>query len=128
MMGVMTAAESARTDLAALLHDALPPQGAWSDKDYLWLTDRGGRRVEFTHGHLRELPLPTFTHQAILLFLYRVLHDWLAARGGVAMAAVLRVRLCGGKFREPDVLALRDRLVPAAATGSGQAPTWWRRS
>ena len=112
MMGAMTAAESARTDLAALLRDALPPQGAWSDADYLWLTDRGGRPVEFTDGHLRELPMPTFTHQAVLLFLYRLLHDWVAPRGGVAMAAVLRVRLRAGKFREPDVLALRDRSDP----------------
>lgn len=99
MIGAMTAAESARTDLAALLRAAPPPQGAWSDEDYLWLTDRGGRLVEFTDGHLRELPMPTFTHQAVLLFFYRLLHDWLAPRGGVAMAAL--PRRAGAGMRPP---------------------------
>ena len=95
--------------LRGLLHEVLPPQGAWRDEDYLWLTDRCNRLVEFTDGRVQELPMPTFTHQAIALALYRQLHDFLAPRGGVVMAAALRMRVREGKFREPDVLLLRDR-------------------
>ena len=51
--------------LRGLLHEVLPPQGAWRDEDYLWLTDRCNRLVEFTDGRVQELPMPTFTHQAI---------------------------------------------------------------
>ena len=90
----------------------LPPQGTWSDEEYLELTDRCNRLIEFTDGHVQELPMPTFTHQAVLLALYRLLHDYLAPRGGVAMVAALCMRIRKGKFREPDILLLRDRSDP----------------
>ena len=95
--------------LRGLLHEVLPPQGAWSDEDYLWLTDRCNRLVEFTDGRVQELPMPTFTHQAVVLALYRQLYDFLVPRGGVVMVAALRMRVREGKFREPDLLLLRDR-------------------
>ena len=95
--------------LHALLREILPPQGAWSDEEYLWLTDRCGRLVEFTDGHVEELPMPTFTHQAILALLYRLFHAHAAPRGGVVLFAALRLRVREGKFREPDLLLLRDR-------------------
>ena len=95
--------------LNALLCDLLPPQGAWSDDAYLWLTDSSNRLIEFTDGCIEELPMPAFTHQSILLFLYNLLHAYLKPRGGVVMAAALRLRVRPGKFREPDVLLLRDR-------------------
>ena len=41
----------------------------WSDEDYPWLTDHSRRLIEFTDGQIEELPLPTFTHQAILSLL-----------------------------------------------------------
>ena len=103
---------AAPADLDALLRDALPPQGLWSDEEYLWLTDRCGRRVEFTDGRVEELPMPTDSHQAILGFLYLQLVAWLRPRGGVTQVSGLRVRLRAGKFREPDVTALRDRADP----------------
>lgn len=95
--------------LNALLCDLLPPQGAWSDDAYLWLTDSSNRLIEFTDGCIEELPMPAFTHQSILLFLYNLLHAYLKPRGGVVMVAALRLRVRPGKFREPDVLLLRDR-------------------
>ena len=107
----VTAATS-QAALDALLCDTLPRQGRWSDEAYLWLTDHGRRRVEFTDGRIEELPVPTSTHQAVLLFLYRLLHDYLRPRGGVAMVSGLRMRIREGKFREPDVLMLRDRSDP----------------
>ena len=110
-----TTASTATTSqeaLQALLRDVLPPQGAWSDDDYLWLTDRCNRPIEFTDGCVQELPMPTFTHQAVLLALYRLFHDHLAPRGGVVMVSALRMRIRAGKFREPDLLLLRDRSDP----------------
>ena len=99
-------------ELAALLSDVLPPQGAWSDEGYLWLTDRTRRLIEFTDGHVQELPMPTDTHQAVLAFLYRLFHEHLDPRGGIVRFSALRLRIREGKFREPDLLMVRDRSDP----------------
>lgn len=106
------AATTSQTALDALLRDILPRQGQWSDEAYLWLTDHGRRRIEFTDGRVEELPLPTFAHQAVLAFLYRLFHGHLLARGGVVVFSGLRMRIREGKFREPDLLLLRDRSDP----------------
>ena len=98
--------------LHALLCEVLPPQGAWSDDAYLWFTDHSNRLIEFTDGQVEELPVPTFTHQAVLAFLYDLFRAYLKTRGGVVMFAALRVRIRPGKFREPDLLLLRDRTDP----------------
>ncbi len=117
-MNAMTTVESAptapapRNALASLLCDILPSQGAWSDDAYLWLTDHTGRLIEFTDGHVEELPMPTDTHQAVLAFLYRLFHDHLEPRGGIVRFSALRMRIREGKFREPDLLMLRDRSDP----------------
>ena len=97
--------------LDALLCDILPRQGCWSDEAYLWLADHGRRLIEFTDGRIEELPLPTFTHQAVLLFLYRLFYDHLRP-GGVVMVSGLRMRIREGKYREPDLLLLRERSDP----------------
>lgn len=107
------AAESATdTRLATLLCNTLPPQGAWNESGYLWLTSHSSRLIEFTDGWLEELPAPTYTHQAILLFLYDIFRAVVHSRGGTVMAAPLRMRVRQGKFREPDLLLLRDRNDP----------------
>jgi Uma2 family endonuclease len=83
-----------------------PAQGSWSESDYLALS-RGNRLVEFSHGHIEVLPMPTTTHQLIVLALYELLKAFVAARGvGLVLVAPLRVRLWPGKFREPDVLLM----------------------
>ncbi len=105
-------AATSQTALDALLRDILPRQGCWSDEAYLWLTDHGRRRVEFTDGRIEELPMPTFTHQAVLAFLYRLFHKYLLTRGGLVMFSGLRMRVREGKYREPDLLLLRDRSDP----------------
>ena len=106
------AATTSQAALDALLCDLLPRQGCWSDEAYLWLTEHSRRLIEFTDGRIEELPMPTSAHQAVLLFLYRLFHDYLRPRGGVAMVSALRMRIREGKFREPDVLMLRDRSDP----------------
>ena len=98
----------------ALLREALPPQGDWSDEEYLWLTDRARRRIELADGCIELLPMPTRAHQILLLFLYRVFHAHVqqAPRPGIVMTSGLRMRVRAGKFREPDLLLLRDRADP----------------
>ena len=40
------AAPTSQEALSSLLCDVLPPQGAWSDREYLWLTDHTNRLIE----------------------------------------------------------------------------------
>ncbi len=96
----------------AILLDARPAQGRWSEFDYLWLTDRCNRLVEFADGCIEELPVPTDTHQSVLLFLFRLFDQWIRAKGGVALVAPLRLRIREGRFREPDLMLLLDAADP----------------
>jgi Uma2 family endonuclease len=82
-----------------------PAQGMWSEQEYLDLN--ANRLVEFSHGHVEVLPVPTTSHQFIALFLYRLLEAFASAHAlGETIAAPLRVRLWPGKYREPDVVFL----------------------
>lgn len=109
MAAVAPPASVSQDELNAILGDALPRQGSWTDDDYLWLTDRSRRMIEFTDGYIEELPVPTSSHQAILAYLYRLFYSWLQPLGGVVLFSALRLRVREGKFREPDLLLLRDR-------------------
>ena len=102
-------AVASQAALDALLGEILPRQGCWSDEGYLWLTDHGNRLVEFTDGFVEELPIPTDTHQTILAFLHVLFRAWVQPHGGVVVESPLRMRIREGKFREPDLLLLRDR-------------------
>ena len=100
------------------------PQGCWNDDDYLWLTDRCRRLVEFTDGYLEMPSFPTRGHQRILAFLHSVLHGFLVAKGGEAL--LLR---CGCAFA-PASSANRicwrweTQTTPAMPTATGPARTW----
>lgn len=100
------------TEVQELVLDVLPAEGAWAEKDYLWLTDRTNRLIEFTDGRLEFLPMPTKHHQAIVRFLSFLLHAFIAPAGGAAYFAPLRLRIRPGKFREPDVILLKDTNDP----------------
>ncbi len=114
MTQATTAAATSQDALNVVLGGAMPSQGSWRDEHYLWLTDRTRRLVEFTDGRVELLPMPTERHQIILLFLYRLFYARVQAppRGGVVVTSGLRMRVRGGKFREPDLLLLRDRSDP----------------
>lgn len=89
-----------------------PDQGDWSEEEYLSLP--GNRLIELSEGRIELLPTPTESHQLILAYLYRSLHEFVSARAlGRVLFAALPVRLAPGKFREPDLLFLatkhRDR-------------------
>ncbi len=92
----------------AILLDVRPQQGRWRESDYLWLTDRCTRLVEFADGCLEELPLPTDRHQSILLYLFRRFDERVRAEGGVALVGPMRLKIRDSRFREPDLLLLRD--------------------
>jgi Uma2 family endonuclease len=80
-----------------------PPQGLWSEEDYLDLETN--RLVEFTDGLVEVLPMPTTSHQMIVLYLCNALAAYARDQGaGMALLAPLRVRLREGAYREPDVL------------------------
>ncbi len=95
-----------------LLEEILPPQGAWSEDEYLVLTDHRNRLVEFTDGFLEVLPTPTDKHQSVLGFLFLAFYGFAGARGGKVHFAPLRLRIRPGKFREPDLLLLLSATDP----------------
>jgi Uma2 family endonuclease len=89
-----------------LLEGILPRQGAWSENEYLILTDHRNRLVEFTDGFLEALPMPTDKHQSVLQFLFLAFFQHVGSRGGKVHFAPLRLRIRPGKFREPDLVLL----------------------
>lgn len=88
--------------------DLLPLQGFWTEAQYLKLTDQTNHLVEFTDGTIEVLPMPTDQHQVILAYLYGLLLTFLRPSGGKVLFAPLRVRIRADKFREPDILLVRD--------------------
>ncbi len=89
-----------------VLEQILPPEGKWSEEEYLVLTDHRNRLVEFTDGFLEVLPMPTDKHQGILGFLYLAFFNFIEPQGGKVRFSPLRLRVRPGKFREPDLLLL----------------------
>lgn len=82
-----------------------PNQGAWSVEEYLNLDTN--QLVEFSHGFVEVLPMPTQSHQLIVAFLHRALLAFVTARSlGYLLFAPFRIQLWPGKFREPDVVFL----------------------
>jgi Uma2 family endonuclease len=83
-----------------------PPQGGWSEEDYLNLP--GSPLAEFDHGRVEVLDMPSELHQFLVLFLYEALADFVRPRKlGTVVVAPLPVKLWEGKLREPDVLFMR---------------------
>ncbi len=100
-MRMILAGEEPGIDLAAL-------QGRWTEEQYLLLTDQTNRLIEFTDGYIELLPMPTRKHQVILAFLYEAFLLFMRPRGGKVLFAPLRVQVGPRKYREPDLLLLRD--------------------
>ena len=94
--------------LNSLVQEVLPRQGQWDQDAYLWLTDHTSRLIELTDGNIEVLPMPTDEHQSILAHLYQVFFAFLRASGGKVLFAPLRLRIRQGKFREPDLLLVRN--------------------
>jgi Uma2 family endonuclease len=93
----------ASEDWRDILVELLPPQGSWSEEEYLVLTDHRSRLVEFTDGFLELLPMPTDKHQSVLKFLFLAFFGFVEPRGRVQFAP-LRLQIRPGKYREPDLI------------------------
>ena len=84
-----------------------PDQGAWSEEEYLMLP--GNRLVEYSHGIVEVLPMPSYTHQMVVAWLYELLREFIVHRNlGRVIFAPLRVRLWAGKYREPDLMVMLE--------------------
>lgn len=97
-----------------------PPQGYWTEGEYLRLTDSTNWLVELTDGYIEVLAMPTEMHQLILLHLIDVMRSFVRPRkAGMVLMAPLRVRIRSGKFREPDLVFMR------AANAHRRAKKYW---
>jgi Uma2 family endonuclease len=83
-----------------------PPQGDWSENEYLWLNTN--RLVEYRDGMLEFLPMPSIEHQVIIGFLYNLLSQWAAQNGGMAYLAPMPLATIPKFYREPDVMFVAD--------------------
>lgn len=100
---------TSQRELDEVLLELLPAQGYWSEEEYLWLTDRSNRLIEFTAGYIEVVPPPTSMHQGLLLPLIGTFFAHLHLRGGEVLFAPFLLRLSQGKWRTPDLLALLDK-------------------
>jgi Uma2 family endonuclease len=89
-----------------------PLQGTWTEEQYLTLTKQTNHLIELTDGVIDVLPMPTSSHQAILLLLYDLFRAIVQRTGGIVLVAPMRLRVRPGKHREPDILLLRDATDP----------------
>jgi len=101
-----------QTEVDNLILDLYPRQGEWTEEEYLDLTDHTNHLIEFTDGYVEVLPIPTDHHQAILAYLYELFLAYLRPRGGTVRFSPLRVRIRARKFREPDLVLMRDAKDP----------------
>jgi Uma2 family endonuclease len=101
------------------LAEILPPQGEWTEEQYLVLTDHRNRLIEFTDGFLEVLPMPTDKHQSILKFLFLVFFRCIEVPGGTVQFAPLRLRIRPSKYREPELMAM------LAATDARRQDRFW---
>ena len=92
--------------------DLTPLQGLWTEEQYVAMTNHSRRLLEFTDGRVEVLPMPTPKHQKIPALLYRSFFVVVQALGGIVLFAPLRVQVRPGKYREPDLVVLRDAQDP----------------
>lgn len=92
---------------------AVPASGGeWTAEDYLRLSGRTNRLVEFTCGRIEALPMPTDRHQAMVETLFLLLRAYAARTRGKARFAPLRLHIDAARYREPDILFLRSAQDP----------------
>jgi Uma2 family endonuclease len=92
--------------------DLLPLQGLWTEEQYLKLSEQTNYLLEFSDGMIEALPMPTDKHQVMLAYLYDLLLAFLRGHGAKVLFAPLRLRVGAGKYREPDILLVRDARDP----------------
>jgi len=89
-----------------------PPQGQWSESEYLHLDRGGGKLVELIDGNLEVLAMPTLWHQKLVARLLFQLNTFVDKHSlGEAAFAPLPLHLRKDNYREPDVLFMRREHV-----------------
>ena len=84
-----------------------PAQGHWNQEEYLALDTN--HLIELSHGQLEVLPMPTQSHQLLVIALFELLRNFVReGQLGTVLLAPMRVQLWPGKFREPDILFMRS--------------------
>ncbi len=111
---MVTSIQEAEPRLATEIALLWPPQGQWTEHDYLSLPD-SNQLIELSEGVVFIMPPPGYEHQRIVANFYRLLYGFVMGQNlGEVAFAPLAVRLWPGKIREPDVLfyshAHADRL------------------
>ena len=97
-----------------------PAQGEWSEDEYLAL--EANRLIEYSHGWIEVLPLPSVVHQLLVRKLFRLLERYLEQEAwGDVLFAPVSVRLWPGKYREPDLVVISskhpERITPQYLIG-----------
>lgn len=87
-----------------------PDQGQWSEEEYLALDSN--HLIEYSHGILEVLSMPSDKHQSIVGYLYSVFLVFARSVHGKVIFSPLRLRLWPGKIREPDLLFLASANDP----------------
>ena len=110
--GEPAAVHGEQAELYAFICDVLPRQGCWNEDAYLWLTDQTRRLVELADGRIEVLPTQTDGHQGILHYLNEVFSAFVHSHGGKVRFAPLRLRVRDDRFREPDLLLVKEANDP----------------
>jgi hypothetical protein len=74
--------------------------------------DYNRRLLEFADGSIEVLPMPTDRHQTLSRFLLFSLFTFVQPLGGTVLYAPLRLQIREARFREPDLLVVRDANDP----------------
>ena len=86
-------------------------QGDWTEEDFLAF-ESSNFPVELVDGCLEFLPMPTYSHQRLVRFLFLQLNQAAQQTGrGEASFAPCPIRLWDSRFREPDVFFLSSERV-----------------
>ncbi len=86
-------------ELAHLFH----AQGQWTEEEYLALDTN--HLIEYSHGYIEVLEMPTELHQDLAIVLCELLKQFVKPRKlGKILIAPFRIQLWPGKYREPDVM------------------------
>jgi Uma2 family endonuclease len=84
-----------------------PAQGDWSEEEYFALDSN--HFIEYADGYLEFLPTPTIFHQLILQFLFKKLESFVIGNElGIVVISGYKVRLRARKYREPDILFIKE--------------------
>ena len=87
----------------------LPPQGRWSEEDFLKFHTT--QMAELVNGRLEILPMPNIKHQRMLRFLLDQIEGAMP-KGGLALFSPLPTKLFPGTIREPDLLYISPSNLP----------------